>query len=195
MKHTVLFPGLEESWSRCSVCVLALPQSFGQELGSSENAVASRIAGNKAHETSHVRPIIGWAGETVLQDPKKEKAVLLTVITPQKNHPESFSSESEKREECTDPWEMVQGLQRTSDDVEGFQEAVMGGLPMGRLIRSRRTCSWRKLSYTGFLKAAESSLLMNTVWGKSGDGNRGLWGKGQISRDSEVSSDGSSQWF
>lgn len=57
MKHTVLFPDLEESWSRCSVCVLALPQSFGQEFGSSENAVASRIAGNKAHETSHVRPI------------------------------------------------------------------------------------------------------------------------------------------
>lgn len=76
-----------------------------------------------------------------MQDPKKEKAVLLTVITPQKNHPESFSSESEKREECTDPWEMVQGLQRTSDDVEGFQEAVRAGLHMGRLIRSRRTCS------------------------------------------------------
>lgn len=57
MKHTVLFPGLEES--RCFVCVLALPQSFRQELGSSENAVASRIAGNKAHETSHVCPIIG----------------------------------------------------------------------------------------------------------------------------------------
>lgn len=32
-----------------------------------------------------------------MQDPKKEKAVLLTVITPQKKHPESFSSESEKR--------------------------------------------------------------------------------------------------
>lgn len=68
----------------------------------------------------------------MLQDPKKENAVLLTVTTPQKNHSESFSSESEKREERTDPWEMVQGLQRTSDDGEGFQEDNEWRTPDGR---------------------------------------------------------------
>lgn len=65
-------------------------------------------------------------GNSVARPKEGEGRAVNSDHTPQKNHPESFSSESEKKEECTDPWEMVQGLQRTSDDVEGFQEAVTG---------------------------------------------------------------------